>query len=886
MSPRLKQLYIGIAVLLLVAVSISLVIPWLVDANKRKEEISHFLQSSYGLTFEAVGEASVSAFPAPEIIYEDAAIKDAEGNIILHTPMLKIQIGWTGLFSQTATTATLLQPESTLSYAEVSNALGALTSASGSTNASLPTKIIFNNGTLKIHGSNEKESTSYQQVNATLNIPMGKNPFKFSASAILHNKPFGVEVYLDPYKSHQATLDFTLNQASTIKFAGELNPANTSMWGGSIEANISDIGELSAFLTGGDNSTKIAIPLVFNGKAELDNNSLTLKRTNALIHQKNGAFAAYIGWSNTLSMAFELNAEQLDMKQFIEALGPSILPKSINQNIGVAPLVVNYSADTNVYLLLHTDIATFDQKKYKKLNISAELDEGNLILHHGNIRMPGETEINIKGAMTQQPEGRRFSGTAKIVGKHLNTWLADFEPNAENLPPEDFSAFALEGNLFISAEQLRLSEARLVINQFELLGGFATYFEKMPRVEAEIKLKNANLDYFRDAWREETSTANDNVYQILIGNKTRFDWLKRLPAILDLNIAIDGFRFLDNDGQLATMRFYATPGEMSLYGIDARFLENTLSGNVKLNVLGDRPKLNVVLTTNQFDTEYFDSTTSSQSVPWFDPKNTEKRWSEKLFDVRWMNSLDGGIDLSVGKLKHNGQTYAKFKWRADLDNTTMNIQKLSFDYLGGTFDLNGTFIGGKVPGLSASFALYNADLQVLLSRFLNADDITGRISVTGVASTSGIHMKSWVEQGDMKLTAVARGVRVKNLNLQSVVDTTSAARSTQDVAEGVRNLVFDGTTEASVDGNINFQQGVVKTPGIRLVSERISGNLTGELQLLPWTLNLTTQWQFPELSSTTIPTMSISQQGGINDYTTRMDTSSLEAFVAKRIISQ
>jgi hypothetical protein len=884
----IKKIAIAIAAIFLLVGGMSLALPWVVDADRRQAEITTQLKETYGWTFESVSKGYVTTFPHPKLYFKDVTLKNADGVNIVQAPSIVVHLGWTGIASGSINSIELVQPEIYTSYRQLQQMFGHFTGAAAISATQLPTSLLLTQATLNIKKSEDKNPTAFRQLNADITLPVPNQPAKISATALLNNQQVSIEALLNARVGQKSTALITLNN-NTIALDGSLISNEPALWQGKLRANLSNIAEIGTTTAASNASNSSAIPMVFEADAAIDSESFSFSKTHAQIDDSEGTIAAYIGWQKNLVIAFDVAAKRIDIQNLVDTLAPSLLLRAVKQDAGVTPLIINPTdQDVGISLLLSADEATFGaNKQFQQLHTSAEFDQGNLLIQHLSVRMAGDTTLNIEGAMTHQPEGRRFSGIADLKGEHLNLWLADFEPYAKNLPEDDFSKFSLQGNLFISAKQLRLSEATLLINQFELLGGFATYFEKMPRVEAEVKFKNANLDYFRDIWRTKRNASDDTTYNLLLGDSAQFEWLRKLPAILDFNIAIDGFRFLDNDGQLANMRLYMTPGEANLYGVDIRFPDNTMNGNIKFNAIGERPKLDIVLSANQLNTDYFNTDKTSDNVPWFDAKNTTARWSDKLFDVRWMSAIDGSMDLSVGELLHNGDAYQNFKWRADLDKATMNIQKLAFDYLRGKFDLNGTLLGGKVPSLSASFALYNGDVKELLSTYFNTDHIGGRVSLTGVVSASGINMKTWAEQGDMKLTTVARGVRVQGLNLQSVLDTTSAARSTQDVAEGVRNLLYDGTTELTVDGNINFQQGTIKTPGIRLSTNRITGNLTGEMQLLPWTLNLSTEWQFPELSdTTTIPTMTTSQQGGINEYTTRVDTASLEAFVAKRIIGQ
>ena len=58
--------------------------------------------------------------------------------------------------------------------------------------------------------------------------------------------------------------------------------------------------------------------------------------------------------------------------------------------------------------------------------------------------------------------------------------------------------FKARANIFVSSEQLqRLSEKPMyVLSDLHLNGGLAAYFDTKPRIEADVKLKDINFDYF------------------------------------------------------------------------------------------------------------------------------------------------------------------------------------------------------------------------------------------------------------------------------------------------------------------------------------------------------------------------------------------------------
>jgi hypothetical protein len=192
--------------------------------------------------------------------------------------------------------------------------------------------------------------------------------------------------------------------------------------------------------------------------------------------------------------------------------------------------------------------------------------------------------------------------------------------------------------------------------------------------------------------------------------------------------------------------------------------------------------------------------------------------------------------------------------------------------------------GGKVPGISISFTLYNAELQDLLHAIAGRDNITGKVSVNGSLTTSGVNPISWVEQSDAKLIMVGN-VHVNGVNIQGVIDAVKNSRTAADVFNNVNLKLVNGATDFDIGGTINMKNGVMQTPGISLKTWMIGGNFRGEIKLVPWTMDTTTLFQFPSLvsSSETVPTMTVQLTGPLDDPQLRTDTASLEAHVVGKM---
>jgi hypothetical protein len=237
-------------------------------------------------------------------------------------------------------------------------------------------------------------------------------------------------------------------------------------------------------------------------------------------------------------------------------------------------------------------------------------------------------------------------------------------------------------------------------------------------------------------------------------------------------------------------------------------------------------------------------------------------------------------------MTHKDVSVGNFKLKASFGKDLVLFKTLSFSYWGGQCSILGSLYGGKVPGFSLSFTLVDAQVQQLLTSLTERQNISGQVSISASVTSSGVNMLSWVSQAEGKMVLIGRNIYVQGINMQGAIDSVAISRTSADVLNSVNRSIFNGFTIFSVDGNLNIKNGMIRTPGIGLRTTSTIGNLTGELRLVPWTLELSALFQFPSISTETVPTMTIQYSGSPDSGELKTDTSSLESFVAKRIISQ
>ncbi len=879
--PPLKQLkfppkipyvkpVLGALALLLVA---AFVAPMFVNKEHLQTSLIESLSKASGVPVKLTIQGGISPFPSPHVALSDITIGDDKP--ILSARTGKLNLGWAGLFSGGKHPAIVLgSPTFNLVEADTSlqPALKQL--------CAMPGVFTVQNGEVNLQRAGSDAITRVETVNGVLKCEASSLNLSLQGRTSEREATLNITSGLDA--GQPLTITLATKDGSHAEFSGTLPAAGGETPGTfSLHTNLSTwIPKVeSAKQPEKSNPTQT---LDVKGDATLGNGELWLHSADATIGGAKGRISAYGALRGLPTLAVDVQADTFNLTPFTP-----IVANLLKASRPAADSNEVVKEDYDIIVLAKTTALTLGTRTLKDASANVEYGGIDITLRDISVATEDGSVFTFNGRYTDRALGARIEGKGLLEGKSLKAFLASFEPTATSLPDENLGEYSLASNIFWSNEQFRVSEAAVKLGDINFTGGLSTYFENITRSEAEIRIKGVNLDYFRNAWRKAKQESAGGTYKLSLLNGNEFQWLKRLTGIIDLNVWLDGFTFLDRTGTIGNMHIIAKPGELSLSNIELGLPEGTLRSTVTLNASGPRPRLTLILAAPFFDSAYTKLEGDKPSRPWIDPTNKTSRFSEELFDFSWTDLLDGEFDINIADFKLEDTTYGFFKAKATLKDQQLQIQNFGFNILGGQISMNGNITGGKVPALSCNFALYNIHVEDLLQRFALPSSITGRANVSGNVTTSGINFLEWLKQANMRATVTARGVRVPGFNLQGILETTQAARNTGDVVKGVEQMVSSGTSEFSVDGNINLQQAIFKTPGLGLTTTtQTTGVIGGQIELLPWKMNLDAKFQFPQLGATTMSTFGLNIAGPIEAYTVRTDTASLEAFVAKRIVGQ
>jgi hypothetical protein len=1000
-----SKIFIAIMVLIIGSAMLLKMAPMFIDARSYQDQVAQVIQQYTGLTPQIKGGVKLDFTPAPVVTVREIELKGEEHQEVqepvVNIEALQFKISPLTLFSSTPEISMIKVYKPSLEVTQSHDGItrwgwlnsGLIKQLFGAS-SNISRVFILDGGRYLLHKSSGEDMWGVDNISLSGLIgPSGQIGGRMAMLGHPYNMSLARQADHLEFKLF-ADNDNSLTVKSDWKWGGELPEVK-----GNIEINLADGLE---YLIPKRTEQKSQFDKIIKPTATEQRAAFPFKlnsdfnQTDGVITFRNAQLDAFSSKA-TGSGVYEFTGKDLDNVQADFAFDNFDVKSWRYLMMGLAGLdnkepqpnvtVPNpFPKQMSIKLDATAKELTYGDQKWNSAILQATLSEQTATINKLNLNLPGDTSLGLFGIITTDGKGFRFQGNTEAQGKSLRQLLTIFDTSAGNLPEMGFGEFSLHSNISLSKELLRLSEASVKFAELNLNGGLVAYFDEKSRIEAEVKLKNINFDYFRDAWREKAKTNPQTDFFLKFNKDTNFDWLKKLATSIDFKVTVEGFTLLERQGSTANFRLFAQAGEFGIYNAKFNYDNDITEANIKLDVNGEQPSLNVVFNTSEVDSGYFDITPKPKEVVKPEPKKAvelptdmglppatpeeelrqkmeeekqmeqpdgektetpptydaepgesaapnlheeklkapvapipdaglapqvppepvavetrpqslivsesyaeqvkkgDERWPKELIDMSWMEGINGNFDISIGRLQYKTRLLSSFKMLAKLERNLLNFQTLTFAYNGGSYSINGTLFGGKVPGMSLGFVMASSNMQNILQEIFDVTVITGRTSMSGTIETSGINFLSWISQLKAKVLFAGKGVNIQGLDVAAVQGAVKVSRTAEDVFNSANRALVSGTGEYAAEGTINIEGGVLRSPGIGFRTGNITGTIGGELRLIEWDLKFTSQFQFPELTSDTVPTLSIEWAGDVNHPQIKTDTQSLEAYVSKRII--
>ncbi len=921
----------------------------LVKPEAYQQQILEAIKQQTGQNIKINGDIRFMLFPSPRLVFTDLEVDSSLSNISVAPSFLiekvEVHIELMSILTDQIklSKVKLINPilsleradDNTIHWSWLNLKLLKLLNAKNAKNVSLPLFIV--DGMISYNDSINNRNYLIKEINASTNygaqvslngtVKSGERLLNFAIDSKVADLPVNdVEFPLNLYLSDADKNVFTVQ--SVIDSSGDVPKVV-----GSFNLNADDMGKL--VLDGDAKNTKndedyIAMPLIINGLWNIEDDSLQMKNITLKGMNSDGKGSASLRWNNWYpTISVELDFDYIDHPMWkrlseISSVKKSSKKKDLFQSEDGQNFDYNKEnplpENIEIKLNIKANKVLSGKEEWRNISLNAALDKGAFTVNQCDIFLNGDGLLSIFGVVSQGGDGElRFEGNMEAKGTSLREAISMFYSSASDLPSIGTGKFSVSANLYMNASQVRLFEANAMIEDTPVLGTMTAYLGSQLRIDTTIKLKDINVDHIRDRLRKQSIEATKNLKteaekiqdsaEIVNDSRvTGFDWLKYLSTRIDAKVYIDDFTFMERKGDRLSFALYAYGGDLRITNMQLTYPDGISEMNCNLDVRGVVPHINLMVNADQIDARYFYMGEQSEEIAPLlkdnlpqknvNTKATKKKADlEKIVELRdistdtpvplgWMDGFNGVFDITLRKLIFKNVFMDKIKFRGRLDNKRLDIQKLSFIYSQAQTDIIGVLYGGKVPGMNISFTMANADIYEIIKPITDIENINGFASLSGIIATNGWSFREWLEQMDAKLLIAARGVKVQGINLAGVSNVVDVARTSADVFNNVNNVLTKGTTEFLVDGSMNIKNGELHLPGLTIRSGLVSGSIEGGTKLETMVGQFFILFRFGNLLASSVPTMIIQLSGKMDKPDIKVDTASLEDFVAKRNVSK
>lgn len=662
-----------------------------------------------------------------------------------------------------------------------------------------------------------------------------------------------------------------------------------------------------------DSNDNAPMELAIAGAWNLDDDSLQMKGVTIKGMNSDGKGTGSVRWNNwypTVSANIDFsNIDAQMLKRLAESRTVKIprKPDEVDESQSFDYYKENpLPENVEIKLDINAQKVLWGKEEWKNIRLNAVLDKGAFTVNQCDIHLSEDGLLSVFGVISQGGNGDlRFEGNMEAKGQSLHDAILMFYPSGKDLPDIGSGEFSISSNLYINSNQIRLFEANAKISGTPISGTITAYLDPQLRIDTKIKLNDINFDSIRDKFRKESIEDAKNQKETpgapSVAKPMGFDWLRNLSTRLDVKVYVDNFTFMERKGDRVSFTLYAYGGDLRISNMQFTYPDGVSELNCNVDVRGAIPNVNLMVNADQVDTRYFSMLAQREEN--FPPKPAETKAGKKKLTPKenieieklatdtpvplgWMDNFNGSFDITLRKFIHKNILLDKIKLQARLDNKKLTIQKLGFIYSQAQTNIIGTIFGGKVPGMTINFTMANADIYEIFSPLININNINGFTSMSGVVSTNGWSLHEWLEQMDANLLVSARGVKVEGININGVSNVIDVARSSADVFNNVNNVLTKGSTEFSVDGSLNIHDGELRAPKLTLRTGLVTGYIIGGVKLESMIGQFSIGFNFANLLSDSIPTMIIQLSGKMDKPDIRVDTASLEDFVARRNVGK
>ncbi len=289
-----------------------------------------------------------------------------------------------------------------------------------------------------------------------------------------------------------------------------------------------------------------------------------------------------------------------------------------------------------------------------------------------------------------------------------------------------------------------------------------------------------------------------------------------------------------------------------------------ISGDGNVRLLGDRPKINAVLQTNEIVVDPFLPAKKAASLNPIGEKpriipagyrlptqgsnglfqliaNVHPRWSPAPIDLAGLGAVDADVTLTSPKITYDGYRLDNANLVAELKNKVLTVKDFTGSVFDGAFQssaiVNATGAQSQISGL---VTLGNMDIGQA-SKAAGGPGAKGKLTTRLEVATLGNSVADYVSllngKGAIQVNGIKGDAAISDMPVIGLA-LGPLLRIFELLNSGLGAFAKTGLGDTNVTSTFVIDNGIIKTNDTRMLSNIYDGKISGAINLPQWTMDV------------------------------------------------
>lgn len=522
----MKYVLYGLLGLIVLAVTVVLVGPGLVDWNAHKTEIAAQFEKATGRALAIEGDISLQIIPTPSFSAADVRLANIPGGSAQDMAMVKalqVRVELLPLLGGDVRVQTieLVEPVILLEVLEDGRRNWELDGdgqpASGGGAAALrqigdfPVDVRFDSftisdGTLIYRNAREAIDEKIEKVDVELTAESLRGPLLLDGDVRLRGVDTGVELAVGRWKEAGATpLRMVLRMRRSeakARFSGSLSlHPGTLAFRGKLQAEGSDLAQTVAVLAGPSRSARpsgLALPFVIETEIAGAPEEISAQKIAITLGESSASGEGLLRLGDKPEGKLSVTIPRLDL----DALAPQEAgtgeggAEMLSAGGREATAALGLPEDFVARLDLGIEALVYREQVVRQVAVVARIEDGTFQIDQAAALLPGGAAVSLSGGFEPDAKEARFVGRVEAATSNLRSQLTWLGVDVGGLPTDRLRRMNLKSGIAASAKRIDLTDLDLTLDLSQINGGVVVALGARPAFGIGLAADKLDLDAY------------------------------------------------------------------------------------------------------------------------------------------------------------------------------------------------------------------------------------------------------------------------------------------------------------------------------------------------------------------------------------------------------